>query len=158
MRKLDQIDIEILSILQADGKTTNVSLAKQVHLSATPCLERVKALENEGFITGYSANLSAPRLGLGMVVFVWILLDRTTEEAFENFKAAVMKVPEIQECHMVTGGFDYLLKVRVTDMTTYRSFLGHVLSNISGIKETHSYPAMEEIKDTSSLTLDHLRS
>jgi len=157
MRKLDHIDVEILSILQADGKTRNVSLAKQVNLSPTPCLERVKALENEGIITGYSANLSASRLGLGLIVFVWILLDRTAEEVFDKFGQAVMDIQEIQECHMVTGGFDYLLKVRVTDMGAYRNFLGHVLSKISGIKETHSYPVMEEIKDTTLLALDHLR-
>ncbi len=158
MRKLDQIDIEILSILQKDGKTTNVSLAKQVGLSATPCLERVKALESEGFISGYSANLSASRLGLGLTVFVWVLLDRITEESLENFEASVMNIKEIQECHMVTGGYDYLLKVRVADMATYRDFLGRVLSQISGIKQTHSYPAMEEIKDSSLLSLEHLRS
>jgi len=156
MRKMDHIDVKILSILQADGKTTNVSLAKQVHLSTTPCLERVKALENEGFITGYSAKLSPAHLGLGLVVFIWVLLDRTTEDAFEKFKEAVLQIKEIQECHMVTGGFDYFLKVRVTDMTAYRNFLGHVLSHISGIKQTHSYPVMEEIKESSQLTLDHL--
>ena len=157
MRKLDRTDVEILSILQTDGKTTNVALSKRVNLSATPCLERVKALEGDGFITGYSANLSPAKLGLGLTIFVQILLDRTSEDTFQKFRAAVLAIPQIQECHMVTGGFDYLLKVRVTDMAAFRSFLGDVLSQIPGIRETHSYPVMEEVKDTASISLDHLR-
>ncbi len=158
MRKLDRTDIEILSILQADGKTTNVALSKQINLSATPCLERVKALEGEGFISGYSANLSASLLGLGLTVFIEILLDRTSEDAFQNFRKAILDIPQIQECHMVAGAFDYLLKVRVPDMAAYRNFLGYVLSQVPGIRETHSYPVMEEIKDTPSISLDHLRA
>ncbi len=158
MRKLDRTDIEILSILQSDGKTTNVSLSKQINLSATPCLERVKALESDGFITGYSANLSASQLGLGLTVFIEILLDHTSEEAFQKFRTAILNIPQIQECHMVAGGFDYLLKVRVPDMAAYRNFLGYVLSQVQGIRETHSYPVMEEVKDTPSISLEHLRS
>ena len=158
MRKLDRTDIEILSILQADGKTTNVSLSKQINLSATPCLERVKALESDGFITGYSANLSASQLGLGLTVFIEILLDHTSEEAFQKFRTAILNIPQVQECHMLAGGFDYLLKIRVPDMNAYRNFLGYVLSQVPGIRETHSYPVMEEVKDTPSISLDHLRS
>ena len=157
MRKLDRIDLDILSTLQADGKTTNIALSKKVNLSATPCLERVKALESDGFITGYSANLSAAQLGLNLTVFSEILLDRTSEEAFQSFRSAVLKIPQIQACHMVAGGFDYLLKVRVPDMAAYRSFLGDVLSKVPGIRETHSYPVMEEVKDSSTINLEHLR-
>lgn len=158
MRKLDRTDIEILSILQADGKTTNVSLSKQINLSATPCLERVKALESDGFIAGYAANLSPSKLGLGLTVFIQILLDRTSEEAFQKFRAAIQDIPQIQECHMVSGGFDYLLKVRAPDMAAYRTFLGDVLAQVPGIRETHSYPVMEEIKDTATISLSHLRA
>jgi len=158
MRKLDRTDIEILSILQEDGKTTNVALAKRINLSATPCLERVKALENDGLIAGYAAKLSPAQLGLGLTVFIEILLDRTSEEAFQKFRAAVLGIPQIQECHMLTGGFDYLLKVRVPDMAAYRNFLGEVLAKVPGIRETHSYPVMEEVKDSSAISLDHLRA
>ncbi|WP_319239308.1 Lrp/AsnC ligand binding domain-containing protein [uncultured Propionivibrio sp.] len=158
MRKLDRTDIEILSILQEDGKTTNVALAKRINLSATPCLERVKALENDGLITGYAAQLSPAQLGLGLTVFIEILLDRTSEEAFQKFRTAVLGIPQIQECHMLTGGFDYLLKVRVPDMAAYRNFLGEVLAKVPGIRETHSYPVMEEVKDSAAISLDHLRS
>lgn len=157
MRKLDQIDIDILETLQKEGRLTNVALARQVGLSATPCLERVKSLEAEGIIAGYSAHLSAPRLGLGLTAFIEVLLERTSEETFGKFRAAVLNIPEIQECHMVAGGFDYLLKVRVADMAAYRTFLGEVLGKVPGIRETHSYAVMEEIKDSSAISLGHLR-
>jgi len=156
MHKLDQIDLDILAALQADGRTTNVALAKQVGLSPTPCLERVKSLEAEGFIAGYSARLSPAALGLGLTVFVQISIDRTSQQLFADFRAAVQAIPEIQECHMVAGGYDYLLKVRVPDMLAYRNFLGAVLSGIPGIRETHSYPVMEEVKDSAAIALGHL--
>lgn len=156
MHRLDQIDLDILAALQADGRTTNVALARQVGLSATPCLERVKSLEAGGFIKGYSANLSPAALGLGLTVFVQIAIDSTSQRVFEEFRASVLAIPEIQECHMVAGGYDYLLKVRVPDMAAYRNFLGAVLSGIPGIRETHSYPVMEEVKDSPAIALGHL--
>ena len=158
MHKLDQIDLDILAALQADGRMTNVALARQVGLSATPCLERVKSLETAGYIRGYSARLAAAELGIGLTVFVQITLERTSQSAFDDFRAAVRAIPEIQECHMVAGGFDYLLKVRVQDMAAYRHFLGAVLAGIPGIRETHSYPVMEELKDSPELPLGHLRA
>ena len=157
MYKLDQIDLDILAALQADGRITNVALARQVGLSATPCLERVKSLEAAGLITGYVARLSASALGLGLTVFVQIAIERTSQRVFEAFREAVQIIPEIEECHMVAGGFDYLLKVRVPDMAAYRNFLGAVLSGIPGIRETHSYPVMEEVKDSATLNLGHLK-
>ena len=157
MHKLDQIDLDILAALQADGRITNVALARQVGLSATPCLERVKSLEAAGLITGYVARLSASALGLGLTVFVQIAIERTSQRVFEAFREAVQIIPEIEECHMVAGGYDYLLKVRVPDMAAYRNFLGAVLSGIPGIRETHSYPVMEEVKDAATLNLGHLK-
>jgi Lrp/AsnC family leucine-responsive transcriptional regulator len=157
MYKLDQIDLDILAALQADGRITNVALARQVGLSATPCLERVKSLEAEGLITGYVARLSASALGLGLTVFVQIAIERTSQRVFDAFREAVQAIPEIEECHMVAGGYDYLLKVRVPDMAAYRNFLGAVLSGIPGIRETHSYPVMEEVKDSATLNLGHLK-
>lgn len=156
MHKLDQIDLDILAALQADGRTTNVALARQVGLSPTPCLERVKSLEAAGIIKGYAASLAPAALGLGLTVFVQIAIDSTSQRVFEEFRAAVLAIPEIQECHMVAGGYDYLLKVRVPDMAAYRNFLGAVLSGIPGIRETHSYPVMEEVKDTPAIDLGHL--
>ncbi|MFT4172590.1 MAG: Lrp/AsnC ligand binding domain-containing protein [Rhodocyclaceae bacterium] len=157
MYKLDQIDIEILETLQREGRTTNVALAKQVGLSATPCLERVKGLEQAGIISGYAARLSAEELGLGLTVFIELTAERTSETAFADFREAILAIPEVQECYMMAGGFDYLLKVRVPDMSAYRRFLGEVLFQVPGIRETHTYPVMEEIKDTGTLSLRHLK-
>ena len=156
MHKLDDIDLAILAALQGDGRITNVALARQVGLSPTPCLERVKSLEANGLIAGYAARLSAPALGLGLTVFVQIAIDRTSQQGFADFRTAVLAIREIQECHMVAGGYDYLLKVRVPDMAAYRNFLGAVLSGIPGIRETHSYPVMEEVKESAVLDLSHL--
>ena len=157
MHKLDQIDLDILAALQADGRMTNVALARQVGLSPTPCLERVKSLEAAGYISGYMACLAPASLGLGLTVFVQISLAQTSQTAFDDFRAAVRAIPEIQECHMVAGGYDYLLKVRVPDMAAYRNFLGVVLSGIPGIRETHSYPVMEAVKESSAIGLAHLQ-
>jgi len=156
MNKLDQIDVAILETLQRDGRTTNVALARQVGLSPTPCLERVKALEASGVIAGYAATLSTEQLGLGLTVFIEIAIERSSEDAFRSFREAVIQIPEIQECHMVAGGFDYLLKVRIPDMAAYRRFLGEVLARLPGIRETHSYTVMEEVKDSSAIDLKHL--
>jgi Lrp/AsnC family transcriptional regulator, leucine-responsive regulatory protein len=157
MKKLDGIDLAILDELQKDGRLTNVALARAVGLSPTPCAERVKALEAAGVIAGYAANLDAGELGLGLLVFIEIAIDRTSEDAFDQFRQAVIAIPEIQECHMVAGGFDYLLKVRVPDMAAYRAFLGTVLSKVPGIRETHSYAVMERVKESRGYDLGHLR-
>lgn len=157
--KLDQIDLAILEALQQNGRMTNVALAKHVGLSTTPCLERVRSLEQAGVIKHYNALLSADKVGLGLLVFfIEVSLERTSESVFEAFRDAVQGIPEIQECFMVAGGFDYLLKIRVPDMASYRSFLGKVLSNIPGIRVTHSYTVMEEVKESASLSLSHLQN
>jgi len=158
MIRFDTIDLAILDALQQDGRITNVALAKKVGLSPTPCVERVKALEAAGVIAGYAARLSAEPLGLGLLVYIEISIDRTTQRVFEDFRRAVVTIPEVQECHMVAGGFDYLLKVRVPDMAAYRIFLGDVLSRLPGIRETHSYPVMEVVKESSLLGLNPLKA
>ena len=113
---LDRIDRKILSILQADGRISNLRLAEQVALSPTAVQARVTRLTREGYILGYEARLNPRKLGVGMTVFVEVLLDRTTPHVFDEFKAAVLAYPAIMECHMVAGGFDYLLKTRMADM------------------------------------------
>ncbi len=158
MTRFDTIDLAILDALQQDGRITNVALAKKVGLSPTPCVERVKTLEAAGVIAGYAARLSAEQLGLGLLVYIEISIDRTTQRVFEDFRRAVVTIPEVQECHMVAGGFDYLLKVRVPDMAAYRTFLGDVLSRLPGIRETHSYPVMEVVKESSLLGLNPLKT
>jgi len=156
-RRLDAIDLKILDILQRDGRTANVALAKMVGLSPTPCAERVRALEASGVIAGYSARLDAESLGLGLLVFIEISIDRTSQDAFDQFAAAITRIREVQECHMVAGGFDYLVKVRVADMTAFRAFLGEVLSKVPGIRQTHTYAVMERVKESAAVNLSHLK-
>ena len=150
---LDRIDRKILSILQEDGRIANLKLAEAVALSPTAVLARVQRLTRDGFILGYEARLNPLRLGAGMLVFVEVLLDRTTPNVFDQFKAAVQVHPEIMECHMVAGGFDYLLKTRSADMNAYRVFAGNVLWQLPGVRETRTYAVMEEVKHTNHLVV-----
>ena len=150
---LDRIDLKILNCLQEDGRISNLKLADSVALSATAVLARVNRLTKEGYILGYEARLNPLKLGAGMMVFVELLLDRTTPNVFEAFKAAVQVRPEILECHMVAGGFDYLLKTRMADMAAYRDFAGNVLWQLPGVRETRTYAVMEEVKSTTRLPL-----
>ncbi len=150
---LDRIDIRVLDLLQADGRISNLKLAEAVGLSATAMLARVQRLTRDGYVLGYEARLNPLKLGAGMLVFIEVLLDRTTPNVFEQFKAAVQARPEIQECHMVAGGFDYLLKTRSADMKAYRAFAGDVLWQLPGVRETRTYAVMEEIKNSARLHL-----
>ena len=150
---LDRIDLRILQVLQADGRLSNLKLAEAVALSPTAVLARVQRLTREGYILGYEARLDPVKLGVGMLVFVEVLLDRTTPNVFEAFKAAVQVQPQILECHMVAGGFDYLVKTRVADMQAYRDFAGTVLWQLPGVRETRTYAVMEEVKNTTRLPL-----
>ncbi len=150
---LDRIDRRILQALQDDGRISNLKLAEQVALSPTAVLARVQRLSRDGYILGYEARLNPALLGAGMLVFVEVLLDRTTPNVFEQFKAAVQVRPEILECHMVAGGFDYLLKTRAADMESYRQFAGTVLWQLPGVRETRTYAVMEEVKHSTRLHL-----
>lgn len=151
--RIDRIDRRILKILQQDGRISNLKLAEAVALSPTAVLARVQRLTREGYILGYEARLNPLKLGAGMLVFVEVLLDRTTPNVFDGFKAAVHAHPEILECHMVAGGFDYLLKTRSADMAAYRQFAGNVLWQLPGVRETRTYAVMEEVKHSSHLPL-----
>lgn len=150
---LDRIDLRILAILQADGRMSNLKLAETIGLSATAMLARVQRLTRDNYILGYEARLNPMKLGAGMLVFVEILLDRTTPNVFDQFRAAVQVQPAIMECHMVAGGFDYLLKTRSANMNDYRRFAGDVLWQLPGVRETRTYAVMEEVKDSAHLHL-----
>ena len=149
--ELDRTDKAILRALQADGRISNVALAEKVHLSPAACLERVRALASAGYIRGYRGILDPERLGSGMLVFVQVVLERTTPEVFDSFRSAVLARPEILECHMIAGGFDYILKARVRDMRAYREFTARALWALPGVRETHTYVVMEEVKETTEL-------
>ncbi len=150
---IDRIDMKILQQLQADGRISNLKLAECVALSPTAVLARVQRLTREGYILGYEARLNPHKLGRGMLVFVEVLLDRTTPNVFDAFKAAVQVRSEIMECHMVAGGFDYLLKTRMADMDAYRAFAGTVLWQLPGVRETRTYAVMEEVVNSTQLRL-----
>lgn len=152
-RVLDRIDYKILRLLQDNARLTNADLARSVNLSPTPCLERVRRLEADGYILDYVTLLNPHKLGAGIISFIQVLLDRTSPGVFERFKKQVGLCPEVMECHMVAGGFDYLLKVRTSSMIEYREFLGQTLSQMSDIKQTHTYMVMEEVKATHVITV-----
>jgi len=150
LAQLDRTDRKILTILQNDGRIANSDLAKQINLSPTPTLERVKRLERDGFIERYAALLNPEKMQAAMTAFVEVVLDRTNEDVLSRFAAEVRKVPEIVECHMIAGGFDYLLKIRVEDMPSYRRFMGSGLAQLPGIRATHTYTVMEKVKEDAS--------
>ena len=155
---LDRIDYRILKELQANGRISNVELAKVVGLSATPCLERVRRLENDGFIEGYSARLNPKKLSCSLLVFAEIRLMHTSPHMFTEFNSAVAKIPEIMECHLVSGDFDYLVKARVGDMQEYRKLLGETLLTLPGVRASRSYMVMEEVKETDELPISEKKS
>lgn len=152
-RTIDATDRRILAELQRNGRITNVELAGRCHLSPAACLVRVRALEQSGYIQGYRAILDPAKLGQAMVVFVEIRLDRTTSDAFKRFASAVAGIPEIVECHMVAGGFDYLIKVRVESMAVYRDVLTKVLVELPAVRETHTFAVIEEVKNDPTIHL-----
>lgn len=151
MRPLDKIDQNILDTLQKDGRISNVDLARRVNLSPTPCLDRVRRLEKEGYIKGYHAELCAEKLKASFVTFMTVSLNRTTNDVFARFAEHIAQLDEVVECHMVGGGFDYLLKIRTEDMAAFRKFMGEQLSQSPEVAQTHSYFVMEEVKENRAL-------
>ncbi|HEY0922539.1 leucine-responsive transcriptional regulator Lrp [Rheinheimera pacifica] len=154
IKKLDRIDRKILLELQRDGRLANVELARRVGLSPTPCLERVRKLEAEGVILGYSAQIDPQKVGAALLVFVEITLSKTSPEDFDEFSKAVQKLEEIQECHLVSGSFDFLLKTRVANMAAYRELLGETLLRLPSVRESRTYVVMEEVKQTTFVAIN----
>ena len=152
-RKLDRIDRNILVELQKNGRLSNVELSKRVGLSPTPCLERVKRLEAENYISGYCAILNPVKLGAALLVFVEITLTKTSPDVFDEFSKAVQELDVIQECHLVSGDFDFLLKTRVPDMAAYRQLLGETLLTLPAVSESRTYVVMEEVKASNVLAI-----
>ncbi|MCE1236388.1 MAG: Lrp/AsnC ligand binding domain-containing protein [Hyphomicrobiales bacterium] len=151
--ELDRLDRRILAVLQEDGRITVADLSERIGLSATATAERMRRLQRDGFIRGFRAELDPIRLGRGLLVFVEVLLDRTSPDVFDAFARQVKRAGEVLECHLVAGGFDYLIKARVRDMAAYRRFLAEVILPLPGVRETRTYAVMEEVKATQSLPL-----
>lgn len=150
---IDWLDRKILRVLQKDGRVTIAELAETIGLSPTATSDRMKRLISEEFIDGFHAHLNPAKLGRHLLVFIEILLDRTSPDVFDAFSEKVKSVDEVLECHMVAGGFDYLIKARVKDMTAYRDFLAHVIHPLPGVRETRTYTVMEEIKAIETLPI-----
>jgi len=152
-KTIDRIDKNILFELQKNGRLSNVELSKRVGLSPTPCLERVKRLEKERYISGYKAILNPLKLDAALLVFVEITLTKTSPDVFDDFSKAVDDLDVIQECHLVSGDFDFLLKTRVKDMLAYRELLGDTLLRLPAVSESRTYVVMDEIKSTNLLAI-----
>ncbi|WP_436661573.1 Lrp/AsnC ligand binding domain-containing protein [Acinetobacter sp. P1(2025)] len=151
---LDRTDLKILDILQTDGRISNSKLAELVNLSPTAVMARVQKLTKDEFILGYEAKLNPAKLNANFLVFVEVLLDKTTPNVLDDFIDAVTQYPEIVECHMVSGGFDFLIKLRSAGMEEFRRIAGQILWQLPGVKETRSYPVMQVVKDSSKIKIN----
>ena len=143
---LDRIDRRILAALAKDARLSLAALSEKVGLSKTPVAARLKRLETEGFILGYHAALDVERLGLAQVAFVQVTLSGTTAPQLEAFNHAVREAPEIEACHMIAGGFDYLLKIRTRDVAAYRRALTDLIAHLPHVAQTSTFMAMEVVK------------
>ncbi|SFJ42898.1 Lrp/AsnC ligand binding domain-containing protein [Jannaschia pohangensis] len=148
---LDALDRAILRELQDDGRIPVTALSERVGLSANATAERMRRMQRDGVIKGYSVRLSSAALGRGMTAFVEVKLDRTASDIFDAFAAAIREVDDVEECHMVAGGFDYLLKTRHWDMAAYRQFLADTLLTLPGVRETRTYTVMEVVAEGRAL-------
>jgi Transcriptional regulators len=154
MRELDRIDRKILEILQAEGRIPITELAARVNLSPTPCAERVKRMEREGVIMGYYARVNPAALGRNLLVFLEIKLSAKSGDVFDRVRAELARVPEVLECHLVSGECDYLVKARLPEMSAYRRLLGDLLKRLPAAASSHSYVVMEEVKETLAMPVD----
>ncbi|WP_083774936.1 Lrp/AsnC family transcriptional regulator [Neptuniibacter caesariensis] len=150
MDNLDKLDMAILRELQKDGRVTVTELASRVGLSKTPCQVRMKRLEELGYIMGYTALIDQKKLGSKHVAFVQVTMLDTKTKALQAFNDAVRAIPEIEQCHMIAANFDYLLKVRTSDIESYREVLGEKISNLPFVKQTSTFVVMEDVKDVAS--------
>lgn len=156
LESLDAIDVSILSELQHNARMTNAELAERVHLSTSPCWRRVEALEKQGVVSRYVTLLDPRRVGLPVSVFVEVTLSTQSERSIETFEAAVTKRPEVMECYLMTGNFDYLLRVVVPDLDSYEQFLKRHLTRVPGVASIRSSFALRAVKYRTELPLDHL--
>jgi Lrp/AsnC family leucine-responsive transcriptional regulator len=155
--ELDAIDRRIVTELQSDGRLSNVELADKIGLSPSPCLRRVKRLEQQGYIEGYRAALRRDRVGLGFSAFVGIKLDGHANERALAFEKAIVEMPEVVACHLVSGEADYFLEVVVPDLADYRRFLVEKLLEMGIVREVRSNIAIQTLKASAPLPLGHLK-
>ena len=150
MDTLDRIDHAILHELQKNARITVTELASRVGLSKTPCQIRMRRLEEQGYILGYIALVNQTKLGASHIAFVQVSMSSTSSKALDAFNDAVRKIPEVEQCHMTAAGFDYLLKVRTSNMENYRTVLGEKISSLPYVQQTSTFVVMENVKDAES--------
>jgi len=150
MENLDKLDMAILRELQKNARITVTELASRVGLSKTPCQVRMKRLEELGYIMGYTTLIDQKKLGSKHIAFVQVTMLDTKTKALQAFNEAVRAIPEIEQCHMIAANFDYLLKVRTSDIDSYREVLGEKISNLPFVKQTSTFVVMEDVKDVAS--------
>jgi len=143
----DQYDRKIIDAVSVDGRISITDLATKIGLSKTPTQLRLRRLQKDGYIEGFRAVLNAAKLGLEHVVFVEVKLSDTREDALQKFNAAVKRVREVEECHMIAGAFDYLLKVRTSDIKKYRQVLGEKITSLPHVANTSTFVAMQSVKE-----------
>ena len=152
MQPLDRTDVKILRALQADGRLTNAELAQRVNVSPATCHRRTQRLLDDGFIAGVRAQVSPGAVGLGALVMVGVVLDRSTPESFAAFEGAVTGMKEVLDCNLVAGDFDYLLKIRVRDMADFNKLHGERLIALPGVRQTRTFFVMKEVKENAPLS------
>ena len=152
-RRLDQFDHRILEALSTEGRLPVTELANRVGLSKSPCQSRLKRLQEDGFIKGFRAELNAQLLGLEHVAFAEVKLKDTTEQALNDFNQAISTISEVEQCHMIAGQFDYLIKVRTQDIQAYRRVLGEKISTLPHVKSTSTYVSMQAVKENGVLSI-----
>lgn len=147
MTELDDFDRKIITVLRTDGRISVTDLAQRIGLSKTPCQVRLRRLIETGVIRGFTAQVDPAKLGLDHIAFAEVKLSDTRESALSEFNAAVQRIPEVEECHMIASSFDYLLKVRTSDIRRYRMVLGEKISSLPHVSSTSTFVAMETVKD-----------
>lgn len=153
-RVLDQIDKNILRVIQREGRIPVVELAERVNVTKSPCLIRLRKLEKDGFIKGYRADIDAHKVDQSHLVYVQVKLKNTSRKKLNEFNAAVRDIPEILSCHMMSGGYDYLLKVRSKNVQTYSLFMADILSDLPSVQQTSTFPVLQEVKESSALVIE----
>ncbi len=153
-RILDQIDKNILRVIQREGRIPIVELAERVNITKSPCLIRLRKLEKDGFIRGYRADIDPHKVEQSHLVYVQVKLKNTSRKKLNEFNAAVRDIPEILSCHMMSGGYDYLLKVRSKNVQSYSLFMADILSDLPSVQQTSTFPVLQEVKESSALVIE----
>ena len=151
--ELDRADRQILTLLQQDGRMTNAALAQQAHLSESACLRRVRALERSGLIAGYGAQINQEKAGFPVNVFVSITLDRQDQADLQSFEHAVRQIPEVMECYLMSGDYDYLVRVVVADMKDFERIHSQHLTRLPGVVRVHSSFALRTVQKSAALPI-----